>query len=199
MPGMKGFLKKGWIPLILILLVAGVYIMSAYNNFVSQDESVKKYYAELQATYQRRLDLLPNLVNVVKANSEYEKTVLQQVAEARAIALQTTGQALPANGDLSALENSQNEVANAANRLIAVIEAYPDIKATEAFTKLQTQLEGTERRIKVARNDLNAAIKDYNEKVRSVPANMVAGLFGFKSKEGFQADPGAAQPPEIKF
>lgn len=196
---MKGFLKKGWIPLVIILLVAGIYIMSAYNSFVSQDESVKKYYAELQATYQRRLDLLPNLVNVVKANSEYEKTVLQQVAEARALALQTTGQALPASGDLSALENSQREVANAANRLIAVIEAYPDIKATEAFSKLQTQMEGTERRIKVARNDVNAAVKDYNEKVRSVPANMVAVLFGFKPKEGFQADQGAAQPPEIKF
>jgi LemA protein len=196
---MKGFLKKGWIPLLLILLVAGIYVMSAYNNLVSQDESVKKYFAELQATYQRRLDLLPNLVNVVKANSDYEKTVLQQVAEARALAMQVTGQPLPASGDVSALEKAQTEVANAANRLIAVMENYPDIKATEAFSKLQTQMEGTERRIKVARNDLNAAVKDYNQKVRSVPANLVAGIFGFKAKEGFQADPGSAQPPEIKF
>lgn len=192
-------MKKLWLPILILLLLVGILFMSSYNGLVSRDESVKKYYAELQATYQRRLDLLPNLVNVVKANSDYEKTVLQQVAEARALALQTTGQALPASGDFSAIEKSQSEVANAANRLIAVIENYPEIKATEAFSKLQTQIEGTERRIKIARNDINAAIKDYNEKVRSVPTNMVAGLLGFNPKEGFQADPNAAQPPEIKF
>jgi LemA protein len=196
---MKGFLKKGWVLIILVLLLIGIYFMSAYNGLVASDESVKKYYSELQATYQRRVDLLPNLVSVVQANSEYEKTVLQQVAEARALAMQATQVSIPSGENFAALEGAQNNLANAANRLIAVIENYPNIKATEAFSKLQTQIEGTERRIKIARNDFNGAIKEYNESVRSVPTNLVAGIAGFKVKEGFQADAGASKSPEIKF
>jgi LemA protein len=192
-------MKKLWLPIVLVLLVVGIYVVSVFNGFVSREESVKRTFSELQATYQRRVDLLPNLVNVVKANSEYEKTVLQEIAAARAIALQATTTALPEGPAFDKLETTQQELATAANKLIAVIENYPDIKATEAFSKLQVQIEGTERRIKIARNDFNSAVKDYNEKVRAVPANMVAGIFGFKVKEGFQADAGASQPPEIKF
>jgi LemA protein len=192
-------MKKGWLILAMVILVLGVYIVSAFNGFVAKEESVKKYFAELQATYQRRVDLLPNLIGVVKANSEYEQTVLKQVAEARALALQATQTAIPEGDAFKNLESKQNELAVAANRLIAVVENYPDLKATDAFLKLQTQIEGTERRIKVARNDFNGSVKTYNESVRSVPANMVAGVFGFKIKEGFQAEAGAAQPPEIKF
>lgn len=196
---MKGLFKKGWVIIIGVIIIAGIYIISVYNSLIAQDEAVNKYYAEIQATYQRRLDLLPNLINVVKANSEYEKTVLQQLAEARALALQTTGQALPPTGDISGLEKSQAAVVNAANRLVAVIENYPNIKATDAFLKLQTQIEGTERRIRVARNDFNEAIRGYNQKVRSFPNNLVAGLFGFKAKEGFQSEAGSDRAPEIKF
>jgi LemA protein len=173
--------------------------MSVYNGLIAKEEGVKKNFSELQAVYQRRVDLLPNLVAVVKANSEFEQTVLQQVSEARALAAQVTQSSLPEGEAFKKLEGAQGELANAANRLVAVIENYPDLKATEAYSRLQTQIEGTERRIKIARNDFNEAVQTYNQSVRSFPANLLAGMLGFKSKEGFQADAGAAQPPEIKF
>lgn len=196
---MLSFLKKGWLLLVIVLLVVSIWLMVSYNSLVAQDEAVNKYIAELQATYQRRLDLLPNLVNVVKANADFEKTVLQQVTEARALAAQVSSAGIKSADGLKQMETAQGNLAIAANRLLAVIENYPDLKATEAFVKLQTQIEGTERRIKIARNDFNASVKTYNEHVRSFPASMAAGLFGFKVKEGFAADAGAAQPPEIKF
>ena len=191
--------NKVWLPVVIILLVLGTYTMSAYNGFVAKDEGVNKNFSELQAVYQRRVDLLPNLVAVVKANSAFEQTVLQQVTEARALAAQVTQTSIPEGDAFKKLEGAQGELANATNRLLAVIENYPTLKATDAYLKLQTQLEGTERRIKLARNDFNEAVNVYNKSVRSFPAKMVAGVFGFKIKEGFQADKGAAQPPEIKF
>ncbi|MCU0389212.1 MAG: LemA family protein [Chitinophagaceae bacterium] len=192
-------MKKIWLAIVIVLVVLGMYGVSVYNGFVSKDENVKKNFSELQAVYQRRVDLLPNLVAVVKANSEFEQTVLQQVSEARAMAAQATQTAIPQGEAFANLEKTQGELANAANRLVAVIENYPNLKATEAFSKLQTQIEGTERRIKIARNDFNEAIMGYNQSVRSFPASMFAKLFGFDLKEGFQADAGAAQAPEIKF
>ncbi len=192
-------MKKAWLAVLVILIIAGIYVMSVFNNLVKEDELVKKNFSELQATYQRRLDLLPNLVNVVKANADFEQTVLQQVTEARALAMQVTQTSLPQGGDFAKLESAQGELANATNRLLAVIENYPNLKATDAFLKLQTQIEGTERRIKIARNDFNSAVQSYNQSVRSIPTSLVAGMFGFKQKEGFQADGGASQPPEIKF
>jgi LemA protein len=193
------FLKKSWLPIIIVLLAIAVYMVAAFNGFVAKEEAVKKYFSELQATYQRRVDLLPNLVSTVKANSDFEKTVLQQVTEARAIAQQATQQALPEGKGFGDMEAAQNNLAVSANRLIAVIENYPNLKATEAFINLQTQIEGTERRINIARKDFNGAVQDYNQAVRKVPASLVAGLLGFKPKEGFTADAGAAQAPEIKF
>ncbi len=192
-------MKKAWLAAVVLILLAGVYAMSVYNSLVGKDELVKKNFSELQATYQRRLDLLPNLVSVVKANAAFEQTVLQQVTEARSLAMQVTQTAIPQGGEFAKLEAAQGELANATNRLLAVVENYPNLKATDAFLKLQTQIEGTERRIKLARNDFNGAVQSYNQSVRSVPANLVAGLFGFEQKEGFQADAGTAQPPEIKF
>jgi LemA protein len=192
-------MKKIWLAIVIVLVVLGMYGVSVYNGIVSKDENVKKNFSELQAVYQRRVDLLPNLVAVVKANSEFEQTVLQQVSEARAMAAQATQTAIPQGEAFANLEKTQGELANAANRLVAVMENYPNLKATEAFSKLQTQIEGTERRIKIARNDFNEAIMGYNQSVRSFPASMFAKLFGFDLKEGFQADAGAAQAPEIKF
>jgi|694.fasta_scaffold58691_6 LemA protein len=196
---MRSFLKKGWLWLVILLLVPAIWLMFTYNKLVVQEESVSKYIAELQATYQRRLDLLPNLVSVVKANSEFEKTVLQQVTEARALAAQVSSSNITDAEGFKQMEGTQGQLAVAANRLLAVIENYPDLRATDAFVKLQTQIEGSERRIKIARNDFNGAVKSYNQEVRSFPTNVAAGLFGFKVKEGFTADAGAAQPPEIKF
>lgn len=196
---MRSFLKKGWLWLVILLLVPAIWLMFTYNKLVVQEESVSKYIAELQATYQRRLDLLPNLVSVVKANSEFEKTVLQQVTEARALAAQVSSSNITDAEGFKQMEGTQGQLAVAANRLLAVIENYPELRATDAFVKLQTQIEGSERRIKIARNDFNGAVKSYNQEVRSFPTNVAAGLFGFKVKEGFTADAGAAQPPEIKF
>jgi LemA protein len=192
-------MKKIWLPVILVFFGVGIYSITEYNDFVVKEEGIKKNFAELQAVYQRRVDLLPNLVAVVKGNSEFEQTVLQQVTEARALAAQVTQTSVPEGDAFKKLEGSQGELATAANRLLAVIENYPTLKATDAYLKLQTQLEGTERRIKVARNDFNESVNLYNKSVRSFPASMVAGVFGFKQREGFQADAGAAQPPEIKF
>jgi len=196
---MRSFLKKGWLWLVILLLLPAIWLMFTYNNLVVQEESVSRYVAELQATYQRRIDLLPNLVSVVKANSEFEKTVLQQVTEARALAAQVSSSNITNAEGFNKMEGTQGQLAVAANRLLAVIENYPDLQATDAFVKLQTQIEGSERRIKVARNDFNNAVKNYNLEVRSFPTNIAAGLLGFKVKEGFAADTGAEQAPEIKF
>ena len=193
------FLKRAWLPIVIILLTIAIYVVATFNGFVAKDEAVKKYFSELQATYQRRVDLLTNLVSTVKANSEFEKTVLQQVTEARAIAQQATQQVLPDGKGYGAMETAQSNLASSANRLIAVIENYPNLKATEAFINLQTQIEGTERRINIARKDFNGAVQKYNQGVRKVPASLVAGLLGFKQKDGFTADAGASQSPEIKF
>ncbi len=193
------FLKKGWLLLIIFLLLPAIWLINTYNKLIVQEESVSKYVAELQATYQRRIDLLPNLVNLVKANAEFEKTVLQQVTEARALAAQVASSNITDGEGFKRMESTQGQLAVSANRLVAVIENYPDLQATDAFVKLQTQIEGTERRIKIARNDFNGVVKNYNEQVRSFPTNVAARLFGFKVKEGFTADAGAAQPPEIKF
>ena len=143
-------------------------------------------WGDLQTTYQRRNDLIPNLVSVVRGSSEYEKNVLTQVAEARARAANFS-----ISGDVNfqnyqQLEQLQAEVANSTNRALAVVESYPDIKAQKSFSALQTQLVGTERRIKVARADFNQAVADYNKKVRSFPSNLVAKLTGFELKRWIQ-------------
>ncbi|MEP6712819.1 MAG: LemA family protein, partial [Ferruginibacter sp.] len=146
-----------------------------------------------------RIDLVPNLVNVVKGGAQYEQSTLQKVTEARARATSVN-----VTGDLSADKYNQqtaaqDELAGAANRLMVTVEKYPDLKGTKAFAGLQTQLEGTERRIKVARKDFNGAIADYNSSVRGFPVKLVAGLFGFKPMEGFQSDAGTDKAQEIKF
>ena len=190
----SGLLVGGAILLILIIWAA-----LSYNSMVKKQEKVSMQWSEVQNTYQRRLDLVPNLVNVVKGQAEFEQTTLQQIAEARAKALsaQSNSELSPENYDNQRM--LQDSLATAANRMIIIIEKYPSLKGTAAYAGLQTQLEGTERRIKVARNDFNAAIADFNKKVRGFPNNIVAGLFGFKKKNGFEAIPGAEQSVEIKF
>lgn len=182
-----------------ILLVLVIWIITSYNTFVKKQEKVKLQWAEVQNTYQRRLDLIPNLVNVVKGVSDFEQSTLEKITEARSKAISGLS-----NDELSA-ENYQQQkqlqdtLAAAANRLIIQIEKYPALKGTDAYAGLQTQLEGTERRIKVARNDFNEAVANYNKKVRGFPSNLVAGIFGFKKKEGFEAAGGTEKAIEIKF
>lgn len=190
------------ITIVVLVLVAfiGFRGCSGYNGLVTQDEVVKEKWNNVQSDYQRRADLIPNLVNTVKGEANFEQQTLTNVIEARSKA--TSVQVDPSNitpEKLAEFQQAQSGVSSALSRLLAVVESYPNLKANEGFRNLQTQLEGTENRIKVARNDFNAAVKDYNTKVRSFPMNLFAGMFGFKAKEGFAAEPGSDKAPEVKF
>jgi LemA protein len=183
-----------------IIVLLGLLVIITYNKLVKAEEKVKLQWNEVNNVYQRRLDLIPNLVNVVKGQADFEKETLVKISEARANAstvITTTGE--PTAENISATDKTQNELATAANRFIAVIENYPALKGTEAFRGLQTQLEGTERRVKFARKDFNEAVQSYNSSVRAFPTNLVAGIFGFETKTGFQSDAGADKAVEIKF
>lgn len=180
------------------IVLLGLYVMVAYNSLVKKENEVNRTWSEVQSTYQRRLDLTQNLVNVVKGVSDFEQGTLTQVAEARAKATNATGGA-PTAANVNNQTSAQNELSAASNRLIVMVERYPQLKGTTAYRGLQTQLEGNERRIKVARNDFNTAIADYNNSVRGFPKSVVAKLFGFDEKQGFQSDSGADKNVEIKF
>jgi len=183
-----------------LLVILAIFFGVTYNRLVKQDENVKLTWGDLQNSYQRRLDLTPNLVAVVKASSDYEKQTLEQLAAARAKAMQVSVNSTAVNPEnYNAQEQAQGEVATSINRVIGVIEKYPDLQTTKSFLYLQSQLEGTERRIKVARNDFNLAVANYNKKVRGFPASIAASIFGFKSKEGFKSDVGSENAPEVKF
>jgi LemA protein len=182
-----------------VLVLLGIFIITTYNGLVKKEEKVSQQWNEVQSAYQRRTDLIPNLVNVVKGQADFEQTTLQKVAEARAKAGSVTTTSELSAENYHKQNAAQNELASATNQLIAVVEKYPTLQGTEAFRGLQTQLEGTERRIKFSRKDFNDAIAAYNSSVRSFPTNLVAGIFGFKSKEGFISDAGAERAIEIKF
>lgn len=182
-----------------ILIILLIWITSSYNALVNKQEKINQQWSEVQSTYQRRLDLIPNLVNVVKGVSGFEQGTLEQIAEARAKAASGLTVTELSGANYEKQEQLQNELAGSVNRLIIQVERYPTLKGTEAYAGLQTQLVGTERRIKVARNDFNAAVADYNQKVRSFPSNLIAGIFGFSQQTGFQASAGSDKAVEIKF
>lgn len=181
-----------------ILVVAGIWLVTTYNALVKKDEKVKLQWNEVQNTYQRRMDLIPNLVSTVKGGADFEQTTLQKVVEARAKAASVQVSNLTAE-NFNQQSAAQDELAGAANRLIIAVEKYPELKGTAAFRDLQTQLERTELRIKMARKDFNESIATYNSSVKSFPTKLAAGLLGFKPKEGFQSDAGADKAQEIKF
>jgi len=191
-------MKKFLIP-IIILAVLILYFIVTYNSLVKKDEKVKQDWSELQNTYQRRLSLIPNLVSVVKGVSEFERSVLQKVAEARSSALAGTGQQEATAENYKRQKQLQDSLAANLNRLIVLIEAYPELQSIKSYLALQDQLAGTERRIVVAAKDFNESVYNYNRSVRAFPANMVAGIAGFKQKEGFESVAGAEKPIEVKF
>lgn len=185
----------------IILLLLIIWGVTTNNSLIQKREKVNLQWSEVQNTYQRRIDLIPNLINVVKGVSEFEQSTLENIAIARANAMKGLSNG---NNEVTAevyedQKKLQDNLAGAANRIIINIEKYPTLKGTAAYSGLQTQLEGTERRIKVARNDFNESVADYNKKVRSFPSNIIAGLLGFKKKEGFEADAGNDKAVEIKF
>lgn len=181
-----------------IIILLFIFAITTYNSLVNKEEKVNEQWAEVQNTYQRRLDLVPNLVNVVKGISGFEQATLEKIAIARSNALAGRHSEITAT-NYNQERILQDSLAAAANRLIVTIEKYPVLKGTDAYAGLQTQLEGTERRIKVARNDFNEAVATYNKKARSFPSSLVAGIFGFKKIEGFEAVSGAENSVDIKF
>lgn len=183
----------------LILLLGGCGC-SGYNTMVSQDQNVKSKWGNVQSEYQRRSDLIPNLVNTVKGAADFEKSTLEAVVNARAKATATTID--PANltpENIAKFQQAQGELSGALSRLLVTIERYPDLKANQNFRDLQAQLEGTENRIKVSRNDFNASVQTFNTTVKSFPNNIFAGMFGFKEKGYFAADAGAEKAPTVDF
>jgi LemA protein len=191
----------------LILIVVVVFILilggcgcSGYNSMVGLDENVKAKWGNVQSDYQRRTDLIPNLVNTVKGAANFEQETLVKVQEARSKATSVQVDASNLTPEkIAEFQQAQAGVTSALGRLLAVAENYPDLKATKNFQDLQVQLEGTENRIKVSRNDFNTAVQDYNSTVRRFPNNIFAGMFNFKVKDGFKADPGSEKAPEVKF
>jgi LemA protein len=196
-------MKKSTLTLIIILAVVVIFGgcgVSKYNNIVRQDQAVKSKWSNVEAQYQRRADLIPNLVSTVKGAANFEKETLTQVMEARAKATQIT-----IKGDdltpekVQQYQAAQGQLSTALGRLLAVSEAYPELKANQNFRDLQAQLEGTENRITVARNDFTTAVESFNGTVSTFPNNIVAGFGGFKAKEYYMADKGAENAPKVQF
>ncbi len=195
-------MKKWFIIGTLVLLGVLIYrfAVRGYNNMVTLQETVSKEWSNVETQYQRRLDLVQNLVNTVKGYADFEKSTLTQVVEARAKATQVTVD--PQNltpEKLREFQSAQSEMSSALSRLLLVVERYPDLKANQNFLELQAQLEGTENRIAVARNKFNDTAREYNTFIRRFPQNILAGWFGFNSKAYFEADKEASKAPKVEF
>ncbi len=190
---------KKWIWIGVVAVVA-IYFYATYNGFVSKEEGVKSAWANVETQYQRRSDLIPNLVSTVKGYAAHETTTLNDVTEARAKATSINLSAEDLTPErLKEFQQTQAQVRSALGRLIAVSENYPDLKASKNFLELQAQLEGTENRISVARKDFNEVAQAYNVSVRRFPANLVAKMFGFDQKPYFEAAEGTEQAPKVEF
>lgn len=182
-------------------VIATVTLSSCgYNTMVEKDEAVNTAWSNVENQYQRRADLIPNLVNTVKGYAAHEKETLESVVEARSKATQMTLKADDLTPEkLKAYQEAQGAVGSALSRLLAVTENYPELKANENFQELQAQLEGTENRISVERRNFNQVTQDYNTYIRKFPNNLIAGMFGFEKKPYFEAEKGSEKAPEVKF
>lgn len=193
-------MSRTLIIVVVIAIALGMYGCSSYNGLVDKDTQVEKYWANVQTQYQRRSDLIPNLVNTVKGAANFEKGTLVAVQEARSKATGinlSADQLTPEN--IQKFQAAQDQLSGSLSRLLAVAENYPQLKATQNFSELQAQLEGTENRITVARNDFNGAATSYNQSVRSFPNNIFAGVFGFSRKGLFEASKAAQSAPTVQF
>lgn len=197
---MKGTKNLTLIIILGILVILVFWGCSGYNGLVKQDEVVQNKWNDVQSSYQRRADLIPNLVNTVKGEANFEQTTLQNVIEARSRATQMRIDPADLTPEkLQEFQQAQGQLGQALGRLLMLTENYPNLRANDAFRNLQTQLEGTENRINVARNDFNKQVATYNTKVRAFPTNIFASIMGFKRRQGFEAEQGAEKAPEVKF
>lgn len=184
--------------IIALLVIFGI---SSYNGLVQKQETVNQSWAQVENQYQRRSELIPNLVNTVKGAADFEQETLTEVTEARsrATSIQVTAQDLNDPQKLAQFQQAQSQLSGALSRLLATVERYPELKANQNFLELQSQLEGTENRIATERMRFNQAVQTYNTSIRTFPSNLFAGLFGFDSKAYFEADEEAQEAPEVNF
>jgi LemA protein len=190
----------GWILILGVCGVLALWVVNVYNELVEQEETVESAWSQVENQYQRRADLVPNLVATVKGYATHEQETLEGVMEARAKATQITID--PSNAtpeQLAAYQQAQGELSQALGRLMAVAESYPELKANENFLNLQSQLEGTENRCTIARQQFNETARQYNTIVRRFPGNIVAKIFGFQKKPYFEADEDAKHAPKVEF
>jgi LemA protein len=188
--------------LLVILIVGALAVGGIYNRLVGLQQGVDQSWAQVQNVYQRRADLIPNLVNTVSGAANFEKSTIVEVTNARASVGQVKIDPNKAPTDPAQLQQfqaAQGQLSNALSRLLVVVERYPELKANQNFLSLQAQLEGTENRISVERGNFNTAVQQYNTAVRSVPTNFVAGIFGFTPRPFFTAQPGAEKAPTVNF
>lgn len=193
-------MKKVVIGIIAVVVLLALFSGCGYNGLVKLDEDVKTKWNNVEAQYQRRADLIPNLVSTVKAAAKFEQSTLTAVIEARASASKITIDPDKLNSEnIEKYQAAQGQITQALGKLMVLTENYPELKATQQFSDLSAQLEGTENRITVARKDFNESVQTFNTKVRSFPTNLTAGLFGFSAKAGFKADAGAQNAPKVEF
>ncbi len=196
-------MKKSWIILAVVALLVVIMFMwvkNSYNRMVVGEETVTKAWANVESQYQRRLDLIPNLVNTVKGYADFEKSTLTAVVEARANATKVSINPQNLNAEsMKQFQQAQGQLSGAFSRLLVTVEKYPDLKANQNFLELQSQLEGTENRIAVERRNFNEAVNTYNLAIKRFPGNIFANIFGFSQKAYFEADEKAAKAVEVKF
>lgn len=193
-------MKKTLAIVIIIVVVMVAWAVSAYNGLVAEQQKVESSWAQVENVYQRRVDLIPNLVATVKGYAKHEKETLEGVVQARANATSVKIDASHLDeASLKKFQDAQGELGRALSKLLAIQESYPDLKANENFKELQAQLEGTENRITVERRNFNEIAQSYNTKVRQFPTNIFAGIFGFSTKPYFQAQAGADKAPTVSF
>ena len=192
--------NKGLIITIVVIVLVALWGILSYNGLVGMDENVSNQWANVETQYQRRSDLIPNLVNTVKGYAKHESQTLEAVMAARSQATQVKID--PSNctpQQLAAYQKAQGDVTTALGKLLAITENYPDLKANQNFLELQSQLEGTENRINVARKDFNDSAKEYNTSLRRFPRNIIASMFGFEKRNYFEAEAGAEKAPKGEF
>ena len=193
-------MKKSTIITIVVVAIVAIWAITGYNGLVKADEAVSTAWSNVENQYQRRADLIPNLVNTVKGYASHEKETLDAVVAARTRATQVTVDAENLTPEkLQEFQKAQGEVGSALGRLLAITEAYPDLKANSNFLELQAQLEGTENRISVERRNFNEVAKSYNTSIRTFPRNLLAGIFGFEKRPYFEAQEGADKAPVVQF